>query len=122
MNYSAWHLEADRLHKAVEYAACGPVRTRLMNLLHVHLEIKPTIDAEPTTPLPEITEPSTVEKFGDGWIEWNLGRAPDGLSRERKVHLKLVCGYVHPLITVKNVDWKNHGNKNDIIAYRVVKD
>jgi len=121
MNYEAWHLEADRLHKAVEYAACGPVRTRLMNLLHVHLEIKPTIDAEPTTPLPEITELSTVEKFG-GWICWDGGDLH--VNPEQRTEVRFRDGSTDKAKAISFV-WSLSARRDDladIIAYRIIKD
>jgi hypothetical protein len=119
MNIQTWSERADYLKKRYDYARhVGSAQTEAwrLNLLS-HLEAEPDSD---TTPLPEITEPSTVEKFGDGWIEWQYGSSvipPYGC----KVEVRTRRGSTIEGISGK-FGWKPMGEISDIIAYRVVKD
>jgi len=118
MTYEQWSSKADYLKKRYDYARhVGSAQTEAWRLnLLAHLEAEPDSDA---TPLPEITEPSTVEKFGDGWIDWAGGECPvlggqlvEARFRDNSPTKRVFSCYL---------DWRDVGN-HSIIAYRVVKD
>jgi hypothetical protein len=128
MNMQNWSERADYLKKRYDYARhVGSAQAEVWRLnLLAHLEAEPDSD---TTPLPEITEPSTVEKFGDWWINHAGGSRP---TEDASVRVEVryrnpdACiGFHEQGLASGRYFWKwDEGSDwcGDIIAYRVVKD
>jgi len=126
MTYEQWSSKADYLKKRYDYARhVGSAQTEAWRLnLLAHLEAEPDSDA---TPLPEITEPSTVDKFRGGWIQHHGSCIPVSSSKMVEVSRrnKRLSPYNsrNPAITFQGWIWfESEKSDADIIAYRVVKD
>lgn len=118
MNFSEWSERADYLKKRYDYArhvGSGQAEAWRLNLLQ-HLATEPV--AEPSTPLPQI-EASTVDKFGDGWIEWKGGERP--VDAEQMIEIRTRAGFLN-IARARFFRWDVSCLPTDIIAYRIVKD